>query len=67
MNRAGGLYSGSILPTDRIYTGGTSNTLTLLNSDVGKQHFKGNEKGSKSKSLLHLNEKHPILHFLLFF
>lgn len=36
MNRAGGLYSGSILSTDMIYTGGTSNTLTLLASDVGK-------------------------------
>lgn len=36
MNRAGGLYSGGILSTDTIYTGGTSNTLTLLDSDVGK-------------------------------
>lgn len=36
MNRAGGLYSSSILPTDTIYTGGTSSALTLLDSDVGK-------------------------------
>lgn len=63
MNRAGGLYSGSILPTDTIYTGGTSNTLTLLESGVGKSHFKGKEEGLESKSFLHLNKKHKFLHF----